>query len=1092
MPYAARIPGETWDRHKEEIIRVYLASSLEQMKDYMGAKYGFQPSKNQYTTKLDLWGIKKNHPSRDWVAVDRVKRKRRDEGKESNVAVRKRIYTGPEADREIARHVPLREQWYGLDYALPEYITVFTPMTQTTGVSREALLRNLPWNQYARDIATLAILEDNFIEQPPGCGLLGALPDLTIPSRLWFGPRAELDPYIPPQEINSMLSPATTPEISRNRSLISSLKVFCQRLIFVVTNNLLDPLTGHNMCKLIRERYGIDALLLFCRLTHPSTKVFIRMALTSAVMSRDTELATRVLEYGTGLEHDRQSQYWSALLTTAVHDGYDSMVRMLCNAGVPSRVNYWLACGRQGWERRLPILRTLLAFRADPETFVASKGTGYPLVNAAYDGCLEAVELLLGAGARVNLFVPQYYGTALQAACWGGHLAVARSLIQHGAAVDLTPPLLPRPLSFYFDEYFMTLHTPLQIAAKVNSLPLVDLLLKNGADPMACPAAKDPAEVEALSYYGDTSHWLKQDSPLTLYEKQNLIHTPLQYAAINQNPSTSRSLLDAGAYADSRVATHIGDTPLQTSASLGNLEMVRLFLAHGADVNAPPMSRNGRTALQGAAESGNLEVLFMILNAGALVNASAGEDLGLTALQAACFRGHSLASGFLLAHGADVNAPPSPIQGLTSIQAAALSGDVKLINSLITLGADVDAPAAAMGTTALVVSVRHKSLPILQLLLEHGADVNRPADCEFRTPFQEAVTALQEAASRDWLEGVEFLLEHGAKVHSQAVYHDYHEKAYEDTFNPLGWAITNDNEEMTELLLRNGADVCAIAFCNGLESCGPLILALRRKWTTENLGLIFDKAPDLQKHPGWETALQTVYEYNDVPDIEARDFIMQKALSMPPDVRRTVIQTAWDNLPDWNGYGGPEELLEFVKFLIKSGASINSRNDDGSTLLQRLSSTRNSQACLFLLENGASVNPEVTDHIGTPLQEALKEEQVELANILLEHGADINAFPAKIRGVTALQAASIGGMFKMALRLLESGADVAAAAAPHEGRTAIDGAAERGRRDMIQLLLNAYQAKDMDVSPVCRQAAEYAEREGHIDLARWLREYSQA
>jgi ankyrin repeat protein len=44
---------------------------------------------------------------------------------------------------------------------------------------------------------------------------------------------------------------------------------------------------------------------------------------------------------------------------------------------------------------------------------------------------------------------------------------------------------------------------------------------------------------------------------------------------------------------------------------------------------------------------------------------------------------------------------------------------------------------------------------------------------------------------------------------------------------------------------------------------------------------------------------------------------------------------------------------------------------------------------------------------------------------------------------------------KIAIKLLETGADVNAAPAIVNGLTALDGAAERGRSDMVEMLLSA-------------------------------------
>ena len=109
--------------------------------------------------------------------------------------------------------------------------------------------------------------------------------------------------------------------------------------------------------------------------------------------------------------------------------------------------------------------------------------------------------------------------------------------------------------------------------------------------------------------------------------------------------------------------------------------------------------------------------------------------------------------------------------------------------------------------------------------------------------------------------------------------------------------------------------------------------------------------------------------------------------------------------------------------------------------------------------------------------------------LLIERGADINAAPAKVCGLTALQAASINGLTDIVIELLQRGASIAEPAARENGRTAINGAAERGLQDMVQLLLNHYDG-DEGLRIVFDEAATYAEKEGHVEVAEWLRNYA--
>ena len=115
-------------------------------------------SKNQYTRKLELWGIRKYYPGSVWAGVDSTKRKRsQDEGKDSEVAFPRRKYTRQEVEKEIARHVPLGSKWCSPeDAVLADYITVSTPPVEPNGISHDFLLRNLPWYRYTQDIQTLS------------------------------------------------------------------------------------------------------------------------------------------------------------------------------------------------------------------------------------------------------------------------------------------------------------------------------------------------------------------------------------------------------------------------------------------------------------------------------------------------------------------------------------------------------------------------------------------------------------------------------------------------------------------------------------------------------------------------------------------------------------------------------------------------------------------------------------------------------------------------------------------------------------------------------------------------------------------------
>ncbi|KAK3365827.1 ankyrin repeat-containing domain protein [Lasiosphaeria ovina] len=89
----------------------------------------------------------------------------------------------------------------------------------------------------------------------------------------------------------------------------------------------------------------------------------------------------------------------------------------------------------------------------------------------------------------------------------------------------------------------------------------------------------------------------------------------------------------------------------------------------------------------------------------------------------------------------------------------------------------------------------------------------------------------------------------------------------------------------------------------------------------------------------------------------------------------------------------------------------------------------------------------------TAFQRAVECAKLDMMQILLEAGANINAPASGCFGATALQIAAIKGHLGIAKQLLDLGADPNARRAASNGRTALEGAAEHGRIDMIELLL---------------------------------------
>lgn len=106
-------------------------------------------------------------------------------------------------------------------------------------------------------------------------------------------------------------------------------------------------------------------------------------------------------------------------------------------------------------------------------------------------------------------------------------------------------------------------------------------------------------------------------------------------------------------------------------------------------------------------------------------------------------------------------------------------------------------------------------------------------------------------------------------------------------------------------------------------------------------------------------------------------------------------------------------------------------------------------AVRFLIENGAVVNsPSVNEQKVMPLHSAVAGKYLDIARILIAHGADVNA--TQQSDLTPLHAAAQNGQIEMVKLLLENGANKEMVS--KEGKKAIDYAREKGHEDIVTML----------------------------------------
>lgn len=262
-------------------------------------------------------------------------------------------------------------------------------------------------------------------------------------------------------------------------------------------------------------------------------------------------------------------------------------------------------------------------------------------------------------------------------------------------------------------------------------------------------------------------------------EEQAIVH-----AARNGYESIVRLLLRSGAKVDGigSIITLLNSprSALDAAISSGHESIVRLLLHHGADINFGSLGEE--TPLTRAIGGNNSTMVELLLDKGADIDMANIRGIHRnTPLVEAVRMEHDQIAQLLLDRGADVNKQGtigwrSGYSAIftykdTALLCAAGSGNTDMAKKLINSGADLEIRnvlgfnqwnpfVEEKSSTPLIYAAKQTFLhmPMIKLLLEHGADVNAQ-DEKLRSPLILAVHRYQKA---DQEATVRLLLEHGA------------------------------------------------------------------------------------------------------------------------------------------------------------------------------------------------------------------------------------------------------------------------------------------------------------------------------------------
>jgi ankyrin repeat protein len=499
----------------------------------------------------------------------------------------------------------------------------------------------------------------------------------------------------------------------------------------------------------------------------------------------------------------------------AAERGYLQIVNHLLKHGVSINSEYRTPLCLAVIEGQEEDVQLLLEYGANVD---AQDKDGKPVLHFAVErGHEKVVKLLLEHGAKVDA---QDKGgkTVLHSAGERGHEKVVMLLLEHGATVD---------------NQDKDGKTVLHSAGESGHEKVVILLLERGAN----VDAQDKDGRSVLHSAVERGH-------------EKVVKLLLERGAnVDAEDKDGKSVLHSAVVTGcsviiEQVLRHCPDVNNKSNRSALNVavrgyrqwygKIVENLLQYGYTVN--PEDVNNCELLHAAVEKGYLKIVEDLLKCGVDVNMlyKPTYGTGYMPLHVATRSHQEEVAKLLITYGADVNAQDET--GKTPVFYATVNADLKITRLLLTNKANVkDDPEL------LSIAVRNERREIVEVLLQHGADVNTSDECgrtalhftaldksmglfgydlhkrpdgnvrgeiaklllirgaNVNAETKKGLTALHAATENGYVKVVEVLLEYNADVNSKS----------KDEYGITALHIASDrgHEQIVTALLEHGSDI---------------------------------------------------------------------------------------------------------------------------------------------------------------------------------------------------------------------------------------------------------------------------------------------
>jgi ankyrin repeat protein len=485
------------------------------------------------------------------------------------------------------------------------------------------------------------------------------------------------------------------------------------------------------------------------------------------------------------------------------------------------------------------------------------------------------------------------------------------------------------------------------------------------------------------------------------------------------------------------------DVKLIDAVKKADVQTVNTLIKQHVNVNTK--TPDGTTALHWAVNRDDLTIAKLLIDAGA--NVKATNDYGMAPLTLACINGSAPMVDLLLKSGADPNTVFS--EGETALMTASRTGSLDAVKLLLNAGANPDAKEPNRGQTAIMWAAFEGHAAAIKALIEHEAD--------FRVVEKGGYDAMMYAVREGRNDVVQTLLDAGA---------DANAKTPEGT-TLLNLAIFNANYETAATLVRRGADVNALDAQQG----PPIVnlIKVRRPGLCQNpcpKGTGTLSSLDLAK-----LLLDSGAEPNAAPFNGRGAGFEGKGADITAHNGALKAEQAIKADPSVSG-----DFYKYAGLFGNNGGQNNNGNFQGNYNLSSLAAS--TQAAIRAantvgLDDVDAAPPQVSGNDVTPFQLTLQYADVDMAKLLLAHGAV--SLGATGNGKTNLMlAAGINvdrgvspgtnqEAFEL-VKLMYALGDTEVNAVDDMGSTPLHAAAQRGSKEIIQFLVDKGARLDVSTS----------------------------